>query len=71
MNNFKKLRLDKGLSQIEIAEKLNCTNDYVSQIERGRNPGMKFALKASEFFNKTIDEIFFENQSNKIFDNEN
>lgn len=49
---------------------LGITNDYLSSIERGKvTPGFKLAKRISDRLGATIDEIFFNNNSNKIFDN--
>lgn len=35
MNNLKKIRTLKGLTQQQLAEKVDCKNQYISDIERG------------------------------------
>lgn len=60
MNNVKKHRLKQGLTQSELGEIIGVTSDYISQIERGRVPGIKTAKKLSKLFNKTIEELFFD-----------
>lgn len=66
-NKVKDYRKSMGLTQKELASKVDVTNDYISQIERGRIPGMDTAQKLAKFFNTTIDELFFENISNCEF----
>jgi putative transcriptional regulator len=57
------------LSQEELAAILGVVADYVSMIERGkRSPGFALAKKIADFFDMTIDEIFFNNESNNSFD---
>lgn len=60
MNNVKKYRIKQGLTQSELGEIIGVTSDYISQIERGRVPGIKTAKKLSKLFNKTIEELFFD-----------
>lgn len=64
MNKLKELRIKYKLTQKELAKNLGVTPDYISQIERGRIPGMETAIKIANFFNTTVDEIFFSKQSN-------
>lgn len=63
MNNLKKYRKQANYTQIELARKLNVTNDYISMIERGKKtPGFKLAKSIADELNITVDEIFFKNQ---------
>lgn len=59
MNKVKSYREKHGITQKELGDIVNVTADYISQIERGRTPGIKTAKKISKTFNKTIDDIFF------------
>lgn len=62
-NKIKELRTEKGVTQIEISNFLGITNDYFSMIERGeRSPGFKLSKKIADYFDATIDEIFFSNK---------
>lgn len=65
MNNVKKYRKEKGLTQSELGDIVGVTSDYISQIERGRVPGIKTAQKLSKLFNKTIEELFLTNKRTK------
>jgi putative transcriptional regulator len=68
-NKVQELRKQRGLSQEELAAILGVVADYVSMIERGkRSPGFALAKKIADFFDMTIDEIFFNNESNNSFD---
>jgi len=67
-NNLRQLREDKNIKQVVLAKDLGITNDYLSSLERGvRTPSFKLAKKIADYFGTTIDEIFFNNQSNKMF----
>ncbi|WP_373845347.1 helix-turn-helix transcriptional regulator [Clostridium sp.] len=67
-NKLKEFRRRKGLTQMEFSKILGITNDYLSSLERGKaTPGFKLAKKISDYLETTIDEIFFNNDSNKIF----
>ena len=51
----KKLRQEKGISQIELANTIEVTNDTISLWERGlRRPENKQLKKLSEFFDVSI-----------------
>ena len=51
MNYLKQFRLDEGMTQKDIAEKLNYSLSMYSKIESGnRNISRKFALKFVETF---------------------
>ncbi|NNG67208.1 MULTISPECIES: helix-turn-helix transcriptional regulator [Thermoanaerobacteraceae] len=65
MNKLKELRIKYKLTQKELAKKLGVTPDYISQIERGRIPGMETAIKIANFFDTTVDEIFLANNRTK------
>lgn len=60
-NNLKQLRKAKEIKQVDLAQSLGITNDYLSTIERGaRTPGFKLAKKIADYFGTTVDKIFFE-----------
>lgn len=67
MNKVKLYRKKNNLTQKDLGALLDVTPDYISQIERGRIPGMETAKKIAEIFNTTIDDIFFTNQKNAEF----
>lgn len=69
-NNIKELRKSKKLTQVKFAKILGITNDYLSSIERGKvTPGFMLAKKIADYFEVTVDEVFFNNHSNEIFGN--
>lgn len=70
MEQIKRMREQHGLTQKELAERLDVTEEYIYMIEKGsRSPSTKLAIKMSALFNVTLDEIFFANQSNKTLCN--
>lgn len=65
-SNLKLYRTRKNITQLELARKTGVTKDYISMIERGkRNPGIFLAKKIAVILDATLDEIFFENETNK------
>lgn len=56
--NLKKLRLEKNLTQDELAEKAGLHFTYVGQIERGvRNPGVVNLYKLAKALKVTGGEL--------------
>lgn len=54
-----KARHQKNLSQSELAEKLGCSKQAVSNWETGYSmPPLKVALKISEILDKNVDYLF-------------
>ena len=64
-NKLKEYRLKKQLTQIEVAENIGVSVDYISMLERGlRTPGFALSKKLAEFYGTTIEDLFFNNKSN-------
>ena len=59
VTELKILRIRKGLNQDELAKELNVTRNSVSAWERGIKPSLDNAKKIADFFEVSIDEIFF------------
>ncbi|NSW93051.1 MAG: helix-turn-helix transcriptional regulator [Firmicutes bacterium] len=71
MNKLRELRDKKGLTQEEIANVLGINSQYYSMLERGvRTPGFKLAKKIADFYECSVDEIFFDNGTNIMFADE-
>lgn len=59
-NNVRELRKGLKITQAELAEKLNVSRQTVNAIESGDyNPSTSLAIKLSNLFGKTVNEIFF------------
>jgi len=55
----KELRKKKGLTQEDLAEKINVDRSYMGFIERGeRNPTLDKIEKISKALNITLSELF-------------
>mgnify|MGYP003817183125 CR=1 FL=1 len=58
-NKIKVLRAEKGITQEELADKVNVTRQTIIAIEKNKYvPSLELAYKISLFFNKKIEEIF-------------
>lgn len=67
-NNLKKIRGD--LSQKSVADYIGISQQQYSYIERSdRIPSFEVALKLSNFFKKSVNEIFFISEDNSYLSN--
>ncbi len=58
-NNIKELRKSKKLRQEDLAEILGVTRQTIIAIENNKyDPTLELAMKISEFFEVTVNEIF-------------
>jgi transcriptional regulator with XRE-family HTH domain len=56
---FQMARIDLGWTQTELAERIQYSTSYVSQVERGlRTPSPKFIRSVCEALNKPRDVLF-------------
>lgn len=60
-NNIKKLRIEKGYTLIELANKVGISSGYLCHLENGsrKNPSINTMEKIAGALNKSIAEIFF------------
>jgi putative transcriptional regulator len=60
-NRLRVLRAERGISQADLAEKLEVSRQSVNAIETGRyDPSLPLAFKIAKLFGKQIEEIFQE-----------
>lgn len=65
MNNIAKYRAKKGLTQNELAEELKVTSGAVGMWETGKRvPNLDMAKEIADYFNTTIEDIFFGEKDN-------
>ncbi len=58
-NKVEKLRKSLGMNQDDFAKAIHVSRQTVSAIETGKyNPSLELAFAISEFFGKSIEEIF-------------
>lgn len=71
MNNIAKYRSKKGLTQNELAEELKVTSGAVGMWETGKRvPSLDMAKDIADYFNASIEEVFFEEKDNVMLVNE-
>lgn len=60
---LKNARQQKGLDVSDIAKILNISASFYYKIESGiRNPNIQLAKKMSDFFQRDIEDLFFDNE---------
>ncbi|KKE79275.1 helix-turn-helix transcriptional regulator [Oceanobacillus caeni] len=58
-NNIRKIRKEKGIKQIKIAEDLQVTRQTFTAIENNKyNPSLELALKIVKYFALQFEEVF-------------
>ncbi|MEG0296982.1 MAG: helix-turn-helix transcriptional regulator [Clostridium sp.] len=58
---IKLARVEKGLTQDELAKAIGITRQTISLIEKGKyNPTIKLCLDMCKVLNKSLDELFWE-----------
>ena len=66
-NRIRKLRKEKGFTQLQLAEMLNITDKAVSKWEIGEgNPDIGLLPKISQIFGVTVDYLLTGNMTNNI-----
>lgn len=59
-NRIKEVRMEKGLSQAELAEMVGVSRNTISSIETGQySPTAKLALILSLVLEKKFEELFY------------
>ncbi|MDF2548784.1 MAG: helix-turn-helix domain protein [Anaerosolibacter sp.] len=60
MNTLKQIRESKKLTQKELADLVNLSQETISQYENGkRRPNIIIARKIADIFGISLDNIFF------------
>jgi putative transcriptional regulator len=58
-NRIRELRVERGWSQADLAEKLEVSRQSVNAIETGKyDPSLPLAFKLSRLFGRRIDAMF-------------
>lgn len=58
-NKLEELRKKVGITQEELADKLEVSRQTINSLECGRyNPSIQLAFRLAKFFNVTIEELF-------------
>ena len=58
-NQIRKIRIEKGWSQGQVAQKTGVARQTINAIENDRSlPTLKLALKLAQAFGKPVEELF-------------
>ncbi len=59
VNHVREFRVQRGLTQDELAQAVGVSRQSIISIERGRyTPSLYLALRFAQFFQCTTDELF-------------
>lgn len=65
-NRVEEFRKALGMNQEDLAKAIKVSRQTVSSIETGKyNPSLELAFIISDFFDKSIEEIFIHERSNE------
>ncbi|MGM0830278.1 MAG: helix-turn-helix transcriptional regulator [Bacillota bacterium] len=65
-NNIRKIRKEKSITQLKMAEDLQVTRQTLTAIENNKyNPSLELALKILKYFEVSIEEIFILEEDGK------
>jgi putative transcriptional regulator len=64
-NRLEELRKLAGITQEELADKLEVSRQTIGSLESGRyNPSIQLAFKLAGFFHVTIEQLFLYEEEN-------
>ena len=64
---IKLARVEKDLSQQELADLVEVTRQTIGLIEKGKyNPTLNLCIKISKVLDKTLNDLFWEEEKNGI-----
>lgn len=59
INHIRKIRQEKGITQVKMAEDLEVTRQTINAIEKHKyNPSLELALKLLAYFDVPMHELF-------------
>lgn len=60
INHIKEIRMQRGITQIKMAQDLQITRQTINAIEKNKyNPSLELALKLIKYFDVPIEEMFY------------
>ncbi|MBU8568696.1 helix-turn-helix transcriptional regulator [Virgibacillus pantothenticus] len=60
-NKIKLARVEKGLTQAQLAKRVNSTRQTIGLIEKGEyNPSLNLCIAIAKELEKTLDDLFWE-----------
>ena len=56
-------RIAKGLTQVEVARRLDCTQAAINQYEAGKRlPGLETLVKLAEIYDCTVNDFIYDDK---------
>ncbi len=73
VTNLKMRRIQLGIKQKDLAEKVGITSQYLMMLEKGKakNPSLEIMKNLSTELNSTVQELFFEQDTTAIVSKNN
>jgi putative transcriptional regulator len=63
---FKLARIERDLSQEELANRVGVTRQTIGLIERGKyNPSISLCIRIAKALNRTLDQLFWEESNDE------
>lgn len=63
---MKVARVEKGLSQEQVAEQVGAARQTIGLIEKGKyNPSLNLCIRIAKTLGKTLDQLFWEAEQNE------
>ncbi|WP_079529661.1 helix-turn-helix transcriptional regulator [Halobacillus hunanensis] len=60
-NKIKVARVEKGLTQSQLAQRVKATRQTIGLIEKGKyNPSLNLCISIARELGKTLDDLFWE-----------
>lgn len=60
LNKIKLARMEKGLTQAELAKAIGATRQTIGLIEKGQyNPSLQLCIAIAKALDKTLDDLFW------------
>lgn len=61
VNRIKIARVEKGLTQLELAKSVDVTRQTISLVETNKfNPSLNLCIQIAKTLGKTLDDLFWE-----------
>ena len=65
INKIKIARMEKKLTQAELAKQIGATRQTIGLIEKGQyNPSLQLCIAIAKSLGKTLDDLFWEDETN-------
>jgi len=64
VNRVKLARIEKSLTQAQLAERVNVTRQTIGLIEKNKyNPTLQLCIAIAKALDKTLDDLFWEEEA--------